>query len=218
MASNYPNDPVLSVDWRCTTWLRYGWKSHLKLKLRTKNNTAYLTSLSDCPAQLQRQLLNLGIFTGEIWALKSHSVGQKGKILEVTSFKIKELCKLLIKTFLPFWWSWYLALQKPLCPFSHPAAHALRLILALCLLVVGDTNTHGRYYAHTPQGTNANTCCCKCSCLFIAQTHPYFLETKIVMPHSATHAASGIASTAIIYPMDPKWCTEQQRMLHALQS
>lgn len=153
MASNYPNDPVLSVDWRCTTWLRYGWKSHLKLKLRTKNNTAYLASLSDCPAQLQRQLLNLGVIIGEIWALNSHSVGQRGKTLEVTSLKRKEAYKILIKPFLSFWWSRYLALQKPLGLFSHPAAHPLRVISAQHLPMVGARQYPQQVLCtHVPQG------------------------------------------------------------------
>lgn len=42
-----------------------------------------------CLAQLQRQLLNLSTFMGEIWALDTHSGGQRGKILEVTSLKRK---------------------------------------------------------------------------------------------------------------------------------
>lgn len=120
MTSNYPNVPVLSVDWRCTTWLRYGWKSHLKLKLRTKNNTAYLASLSDCPAQWQRQLLNLAIFIGEIWALNSHSVGQRGKTLEVTTLKRKEVCKILIKPFFVVLMESIPGIPEALWALSHP--------------------------------------------------------------------------------------------------
>jgi len=50
-------------------------------------------------------------------------------------------------------------------------------------------NTHGRYCAHTDRrGHPANTCCCRRSCLFIAQTHPYFLETKEhTVPHTVPH-------------------------------
>lgn len=43
----------------------------------------------------------------------------------------------------------------------------------------------GRYYAQTyHSGKNADTCCCKRSCLFIAQTRAYFLETKVTTPHT----------------------------------
>lgn len=188
MASNYPNDPVLSVDWRCTTWLRYSWKSHLKLKLRTKNNTAHLASLSNCPAQLQRQLLNLGIFTGEMWALSRHSLGQRGKILEVTYFKRKEACKVLNKPFLTFFWSRYLALQKPLGLFST-LLQTLSVWSQLSVSSQWDcASTHDRCYAHTYcRGNNANTCYCKCNCLFIAQAHPYFFEIKITAPHTVPY-------------------------------
>lgn len=48
-------------------------------------------------------------------------------------------------------------------------------------------NNHSRYYAHmSRRGNNANTCCCKRSCLFIAQTHTYFLESQITMPHTVS--------------------------------
>lgn len=49
--------------------------------------------------------------------------------------------------------------------------------------------------------------------------HPYFLENKITPSHTvpAQHAASGMVSTAVIYPVGPKWCTEQHRVRHAVQ-
>lgn len=58
-------------------WLK---KRYLKLKLRTKNNTAKFALAPHLPAPLQKQLLNPGIFTTKTWAM-----AKRGKPLEMTS-------------------------------------------------------------------------------------------------------------------------------------
>lgn len=208
MASNYPNDPVLSVDWRCTTWLRYGWKSNLKLKLRTKNNTV----LSCFTVRLPSTITKAAFKSGHLYW--GNPGPEQSFILEVTSLKEKRCVKswlilLCHSDGVDKWHSGSPLVSSP--TLLHTLSDQSRLRVSPRW---EHTNTHGRYYTCTH---HRGTCCCKHSCLFIAQIHTYLFATKITMPYTVPHTQLLGWWVGQLFTLWTLSDVQSNRVLHAVQ-